>query len=187
MNTISESSLSRIYNKVKSTNVGIISAHRGGGEKTPAENDENSQILRASLINAGFDVTKVIGTYVEQYGSDNAVEVREVSFIVAENDKTEGKLVDFLIKEGTRFNQDSVLIKPKDKSGYLYGISKHPDAFPPYKQIVNVGFPVFGKEGEFFTSVRRRPFTFESAEQAVAPNTNLGRYGLSLLSKQQPK
>lgn len=180
---ITESSLSRIYSKVDGENIGMLSAFRG--DLPLRENKMRSAALVATLNREGFDVTRIIGSYVEQYGTDEAQEVKEESFFVAENENTRGKLLDVLIREGTKYDQDSIFFKPVNKSGYLLGISKRENAFPPYKEMMEVGTPSFGKEGEFFSRVRNRPFTFESASDVQRPSNFFGRWAEKVASERK--
>jgi hypothetical protein len=180
-----EASLNRIYQKTKNHAVGAVTAFRG--DKTKAENKANNKKVLAYLMNAGYSVIKVKGSYLENYGSETQKEVGEESFFVA-NYKIDGddggQLERDLIKLGRLYDQDSILSVPFEKKGYLYGTSKRDDAFPDYSQKVVVGKPVFGDaKGEFFSRVKGRKFAFESYEEASKPMTYNGKWALALIAK----
>lgn len=181
-----EASLNRIYQKTKNHAVGAVTAFRG--DKTKAENKSNNKKVLAYLMNAGYSVIKVKGSYLENFGSETQKEVGEESFFVA-NYKIEGdddgQLERDLIKLGRLYDQDSILSVPFEKKGYLYGTSKRDDAFPDYGQKVVVGKPVFGDaKGEFFSRVKGRKFAFESYEEASKPMTYNGKWAISLYAKE---
>ena len=182
---LTEASLNRIYQKTKNHAVGAVTAFRG--DKTKAENKANNKKVLAYLMNAGYSVIKVKGSYLENFGSETQKEVGEESFFVA-NYKIDGddggQLERDLIKLGRLYDQDSILSVPFEKKGYLYGTSKRDDAFPDYSQKVVVGKPVFGDaKGEFFSRVKGRKFAFESYEEASKPMTYNGKWALALIAK----
>jgi len=181
-----EASLNRIYQKTKNHAVGAVTAFRG--DKTKAENKANNKKVLAYLLNAGYSVIKVKGSYWENFGSDTQKEVGEESFFVA-NYKIEGddggQLERDLIKLGRLYDQDSILSVPFEQSGYLYGTTKREDGFPDYNKKVVVGKPVFGDaKGEFFSRVKGRKFAFESYEEASMPMTYNGKWAVSLYAKE---
>ena len=181
-----EASLNRIYQKTKNHAVGAVTAFRG--DKTKAENKANNKKVLAYLLNAGYSVIKVKGSYLENFGSDTQKEVGEESFFVA-NYKIEGddggQLERDLIKLGRLYDQDSILSVPFEQSGYLYGTTKREDGFPDYNKKVVVGKPVFGDaKGEFFYRVKGRKFAFESYEEASMPMTYNGKWAVSLYAKE---
>lgn len=102
---LQESSLSRLYAKYKDCDSGTISAFRG--YRTYKENMALHKKLVGKLLGAGFSVTKVQGTYVENYKTPYAKEVNELSLIVFDNKKS-GKLKNALMKFGKEFEQDSI-------------------------------------------------------------------------------
>ena len=159
---VKESGLSRLRSKIDVANIGILSAYRN--DESLSTNKANSNKLQRTLRNEGYDITRITGSYIEHYGKDDAVEVVEESWFIAENEKTKGKLLTTLIREGNKYNQDSIFFKPLNKTGYLLGISERPNAFPSFKSHKDVGVPAFGDEGEFFSRIRNRPFTFKGDE-----------------------
>jgi hypothetical protein len=179
-----EASLNRIYQKTKKHAVGAVTAERGG--KSKAENKANNKKVLAYLLNKGYSVIKVKGSYLENYQSDDEREVGEESFFVANHEvegDDKGQLEKDLIKLGRLYDQDSILSVPFGKKGYLYGTSKRSNAFPDYDQKHVVGKPVFGDaKGEFFSRIRGRKFAFESYEIVEEPDTRHGKWAMSLLA-----
>lgn len=181
-----EASLNRIYQKTKNHAVGAVTAFRG--DFTKAENKARNKRLLAYLLERGYSVIKVKGSYIEDFGSDTEKEVGEESFFVA-NHKIEGddkgQLEKDLAKVGRLYDQDSVLSIPFGKTGYLLGTSKRENAFPDYNQKHKVGKPVFGDaKGEFFSRVKGRKFAFESFSDIEKPMTYNGKWALTLLAKE---
>lgn len=181
---LTEASLNRIYQKTKKHAVGAVTAERGG--KTKAENKANNKKVLAYLLNKGYSVIKVKGSYLENYQSDDEREVGEESFFVANHEvegDDKGQLEKDLIKLGRLYDQDSILSVPFGKKGYLYGTSKRSNAFPDYDQKHVVGKPVFGDaKGEFFSRIRGRKFAFESYEIVEEPDTRHGKWAMSLMA-----
>lgn len=181
---LTEASLNRIYQKTKKHAVGAVTAERGG--KSKAENKANNKKVLAYLLNKGYSVIKVKGSYLENYQSDDEREVGEESFFVANHEvegDDKGQLEKDLIKLGRLYDQDSILSVPFGKKGYLYGTSKRSNAFPDYDQKHVVGKPVFGDaKGEFFSRIRGRKFAFESYEIVEEPDTRHGKWAMSLMA-----
>jgi len=171
-NNITESSLSRIWKQTKEHESGTISAFRSarncnqGPEFSKSENKKNSKILKAKLLKAGFGVTKIDGTYIENYKSGNEIEVKEESYLVInlKDDKNfKQKLIDF----GSEFEQDSITYQNKDGDYYLISTNECEEGYPGFGKIgveVKLGKPIFGKDGEFHSKVNGRPFVFEGVD-----------------------
>lgn len=172
---ISESSLSRVYSKMKTHNVGMISAFRDG--KTTKQNKQNNLSLKAKLLSDGFNITRIFGNYIENYGSDDAVEVTEESYFVVETDKSPS-IFEKLPVYARAYDQDSIFLKPVGEQGYLLGVNDRTNAFPPKGDKVVVGNPVMGQEGEFFSRVKNRPFTMKEACEIELPPTLSGRWAM---------
>jgi len=153
----------------------MISAYRG--DKNASQNKLNSLSLKAKLLSDGFDVTRIHGSYIENYGTENEREVKEESFFVVQTDKSPSIFVK-LPEYGELYDQDSVFLKPHGKKGYLLGVSDNPDAFPPKGEKVVLGNPVMGHEGEFFSKVKNRPFTIKEAHEVELPKTLSGRWAM---------
>jgi len=166
---IAESSLSRVYRQTLKHDSGTISAFRSardcntGAKFSKSENKKNSSILKSKLLSIGYGVTKIDGTYIENYKTSNPIEVKEDSYLVVDLKDT-GKLKQDLIKLGTMFEQDSITYQNKE-TGIYYLISSNTckDGYPGFGTIgkeVKLGKPLFGKSGEFHSKVAGRPFVF---------------------------
>jgi len=170
---IQESSLSRIWEQSKKHDVGTITAFRyardcNTGEKfTKNENMKNNTILKGKLLKLGYGVTAIDGVYIENYGTKNAIEVREKSFIVIDIKDT-GNLRKDLIKLGDEFQQDSITYQKLNGSYVLISTNKCPEGYPGNGKIgvvLKLGKSIFGKDGEFHSKINGRPFVFETIEQ----------------------
>lgn len=158
---INESSLSRLWRKHQESDSGTITAFRG--EYSKSENMARNAKLKAALLGAGYSVTAVDGVYIEQYGTSNAKRVKESSFIVFDQNKT-GNLERDLKKLGEKYDQDSITFNSVEKNCYyLIGTSKREDSYPGYGKKIKLGKPMFGKDGEFYSSVNGRPFVFQES------------------------
>jgi len=170
---INESSLSRLWQHSLKHDMGTITAFRDardcntGDKFTKSENKKNNTILKAKLLNLGYGVTGIDGTYIENYGKSNAVEVKEKSYIVVDiQDK--GNLRKDLIKLGSEFQQDSITYQPLNGKYLLISSNNCPDGYPGNGKIgvvIKLGKAMFGKSGEFHSKINGRPFVFESLTQ----------------------
>ena len=155
---VNESSLSRIFQKSKDYDVGMLTAFRSGNK----DNMKNLRELKALLLKDGFSVTEISGHYVEDYGTDKAKDVKEISLFVADHKET-GDLKQALIKYGKKYDQDSVFYKPKDKDGMLIGTNNA--SFPGLGKEVPLGGSFSAKASEFYSRVKGRPFVFEQSSK----------------------
>lgn len=169
---INESSLSRIWRHVTKHESGTISAFRSrencgkGAEISKSTNRKNNAILKRKLLSMGYGVTKIIGTYIENYDTPMAVKVKEESFIVVDLKDT-GKLKDDLIKLGQEFDQDSITFSKPNGDYYLISSNTCPMGYPGNGKVgvsVKLGKPFFGKDGEFYSTINGRPFVFENTD-----------------------
>jgi len=176
---LGESGLSRIHDKIQNHESGAISGYRA--DSTSSKNKSNNREIVAYLRQKNYSLTKVKGSYIENYESDDAREVGEPSFFVVDHNDT-GNLVKDLVRLGKLYDQDSVLIVPKGgKGAHLIGTSKRDNAWPTINQKAKVGSGKFGKaSGEFFSRVKGRQFAFESIE---SPATINGIRGEKLLAE----
>jgi hypothetical protein len=164
---LDESSLSRLWSKTQKHSCGTITSFRGS--KTKAQNRATNKEMLTYLMGKGYSVTKIKGSYIENFGSENEKEVGEESFFVC-NQKIDGddggQLKKDLVALGRKYDQDSVLIIPfGGKGAYLYGTSKRDDAYPSYNKTETVGKGKFGKaSGQFLSRIRGREFAFEEVE-----------------------
>lgn len=168
---ITESGLSRLSQWTKSHDYGIISACRAadpeGNPYTSGQNAQRSASLQHKLRALRLGVTKVKGSYIENYGTPEAVEVAETSFVVIDI-QNRGDLKKILMALGEEFDQDCILYGPKGGAGTLIGTNH--TGYPGYHQEQTQGGAVFGKSGEFMSRVKGRPFIFnESTDLEILP------------------
>lgn len=174
---LKESSLSRIHSKISSGIVGTITAYRS--EYTKRENQQRNRSLLAKLTQKGYSITAVRGSYIENYGSEDAKEVSEHSYMVAPRDeKTAASLEADLIALGREFDQDSVLLV-KGGKGELVGTSQRENAWPTFGSREPVGGFKGGKAAEFMSRVNDRSYVFEDIEY---PGTINGIRGVTILA-----
>ena len=195
---IKESSLSRVYRFIQKTDVAIITGFRDDPfdlskcapgvslfvsepENARKANMLRNRNLKAALLSLGYGVTKVRGTYIEDFETPQAVEVGENSLIVV-NLEDDSNFINKIIMLGKKFCQDSVLIVPKGgKDAYLYGTNK--SQFPGLDQKIKVGDLKMGDESEFMTRVGGRPFTFAEGLETYKSISRLERMAVKSLSK----
>lgn len=158
-----ESSLSRIQSKTAERSTGAITAFRGGFTKR--QNMQRNKKLLSQLLKSGFSVTTVKGSYIEDYGTEDATEVGETSFFVSSPTLGDdnGKLERHLIKLGKQYEQDSILSVRFGQDANLIGTND--SEFPGLGNRVPVGKATFGKAGEFFSRVNGRSFQFETYKE----------------------
>lgn len=195
---LKESGLSRVKTHMENHDCGIITAERykegcGGAEDTvltSTDNKKRNKQLLAKLQSAGYGITKVKGSYIENYGSKDAKEVGEWAFFVVDL-KDSGKLQKDLKVFGKHFMQDSILFIPKGGTyAELHGTSNCPQAYPGMGQKQKFGKRGLGKAGEFFTRINGRVFNFESVDNIMEStidnhfvNTNwLGKMGIKAVA-----
>lgn len=184
LSALNESGLSRITDKMQNHAIGMITAFRG--EYTREENMQRNKSLKSKLLNAGFHVTPVQGNYIENFGAENAVPVKENSFFVVNpvQGDDNGKLEAFLREMGEAFEQDSIFSKRFNSPGRVIGTSSREGVEPAMGDGFDVPDYKPGSESQFMTKVRNRPFTFESFGSTVTPpNHNMGRWPLSIIAK----
>tara|TARA_R110002020_G_scaffold159781_2_gene343896 strand:+ start:3199 stop:3795 length:597 start_codon:yes stop_codon:yes gene_type:complete len=155
---LTESGLSRLYQHMMDYDSAIISAFRN--EYTNKQNYERSRELKAQLLSAGYGVTKIDGSYIENFETPEAIEVSEQSLFISNR----GGAADFIneiARLGEEYEQDSVLIIPEGgQDAYLLGTRQGND-FPPFGQQITVGNVKMGGEAEFMSRVKGRPFVFD--------------------------
>lgn len=166
---INESSLSRIYRHTKEHDSGTISAFRSrrdcdrGESYTQRENNQRSYVLKNKLLSLGYGVTKTSVVFIENYGTPEATEIEEISYLVVDiNDK--GTLKEDLIELGRYFDQDSITFSNASDEYYLISTNTCPNGYPGKGTIgveKRIGVPVFGKSGETYSKINGRPFVFE--------------------------
>ena len=170
MNTtksITESSLTRVWQHMSKHDCATLSAFRyapdcGTGEKyTLKQNIQRNASLLSKIQSSGrYSVTAIKGSYIENFGSEDAREVDENTFFVADiEDK--GNLLETIKKLGEEFEQDSVLFIPKGgEYAELHGTNHCPSGYPGYGKIERFSKRELGVSGPFFSKVNNRPFRF---------------------------
>ena len=180
---IVESGLSRVYQHTQKHDYGTITAFRyapecGTGEPyTLQQNQKRNASLLAKLRGAGYGVTSIAGSYIENYGSEDEREVAENSFLVVDI-QDRGTLKRDLLKLGEEFEQDSIIFGEAGGAGVLIGTNHCPGGYPGYHKEVAQGGALFGKTGEFMSRVSGRPFIF--AESADVTQYGVARYPTEL-------
>ena len=158
---LKESSLSRLYRHMQDHESAALSAFRN--EFTKAENLERNRKLKAELLGRGYGVTRILGSYIENFETPKATEVAEQSFFVS-NRKDDPDFALEIAQLGEDFNQDSVLIVDKGaQDAYLLGTSPEGE-FPQYGKKESVGALKMGDEAEFMSRIGGRPYTFSPKE-----------------------
>lgn len=155
-----ESSLSRIWQHSKDSNMGMITAYRG--EFDVKENEKRNRELTGLIRSEGFGFIPVTGFYIENPGQEDEQRVQEKSFVVISSPNDNGRLRNFLIRMGIKYNQDSVLYKDaSDEKAKLIGTTS--GRWPGKNVEVEVGKFTPQKIGQFYTKMKgHRTFVFES-------------------------
>ena len=187
MEQINEKSLSRVYAHILNHDCAIVTAFRAqminclngddSDEKVNTfQNKERNRELASALMLMGYDITKVKGTYIENYLQDNSVEVKEDSWFVV-NTKDDSNFISTIIKLGEMYCQDSVAILERGgKNSYLVGTNN--SDFPGYGEKMTFDTLKFGNQYQFMTKVGNRPFVMESFETAqINSKRVILRYG----------
>jgi hypothetical protein len=167
---LNESSLTRIHSHIMKHDCAVITAFRNklincmsednGDKLNIGDNKMRNKHLKSALLSLGYGVTSVKGTYIENYMSDNQVEVKEDSYFVV-NLTDNPDFISHIKKLGEMFCQDSVMIVEQGgDNNYLFGTNK--SDFPGYGESSPVGNFKPGIESEFMTKVGGRPFALES-------------------------
>jgi hypothetical protein len=171
-NVLNESSLNRLYQHILNYDCAIITAFRNkliactdgtpdsDYELSVKENKHRNRDLKSALLALGYALTKVKGTYIENYLSNNEIEVQEDSYFVV-NLNDDPKFINNIKKLGEMFCQDAVMILEKGgENNYLFGTNY--SEVPGYGEIRPAGRFKPGIESEFMTKVAGRPFALES-------------------------
>jgi len=173
--SVNESSLTRVWKQSSKYDTGTISAYRyardcnNGKKYTSSEKKKRNIVLKSKLLNMGYSVTKINGVYIENYKSDNERRVKEESFLVVDVNDT-GKLKKDLMALGEMFEQDSITYSKPSGEYYIISTNKCPNEYPGNGKIgveLKLGKSMFGKKGEFFSTIKGRPFVFESIENEL--------------------
>ncbi len=188
---IKESSMSRIHQHILEYDSAIVTAFRnsplssyacdvdppilGRDEKDALrQNRERNRGLKAILLRRGYGVTRVGGSYIENFDKppEEQQEVSEESFFV-HNMKDDPRFFAAIEALGALFCQDSVLLIPQGgKDAYLLGTN---DTWPGLGRKESVGDFRGGEEAEFMSRVRKRPFTFKKIDDVTETYDKLSR------------
>lgn len=174
---LTESSLSRLWQKVQEHDTGIVTAFRdtdfcdSGVTYSKSDNKKRNISLKANLLKLGYGLTKVSGVWVQNFGSPEAKELKEDAFFV-EDLRDKGRLRKDLVILGERYDQDAILFINKGGNAELIGTNKCESGYPGWKKVVRLPKASFGKPNEFLTKVNNRPFFFN--ESGITP---LGTFG----------
>jgi len=162
-----EASLGRVLQHIKNENVfGAVTAFRGVDSLnrpiTRAENKKRNKKLEAEIKSAGYGFVKAKGFYIENFGTKDANPVQEDTFFVFPKDETEkNNIKSDLVKWGAKYDQESILYV-EDGFGYLVGTGGYGNEGGMSKgQTIKIGKFAPSKLGEFYTKIKKRPFTFE--------------------------
>ncbi len=203
---LNESSISRTYEHMLNHDTAFITAFRDNPDdptkcrkptklrktQVPAakqrsmiqSNKERNMFLKAALLERGYGVTDVDGTYVEDFGTKAAKEVKEDSFFVVNlNDDPSFKRILNGLSE--HFCQDSFLyINRGGESSMLIGTNN--SEFPGFGNEAPMGSFLGGKEGEFMTRVgkSKRPIKFAEGLDTKKKSQNNTKFLISKFSKE---
>ena len=174
-NFLNESGLSRVHQHIGAHDTAVITAFRnnpssdegcvepippGEQEESPLKaNKARNRNLKAVLLKMGYGVTRVDGSYIENFDdADNRKEVSEESFFVV-NLKDDSDFNNNIVKLGQKFCQDSVLLIPQGGDGAF--LLDRNESWPGLGEKDPVGRFEGGKEAEFMSRVKGRPFVFK--------------------------
>jgi hypothetical protein len=180
---LNESSLGRVYQHTQSRNMGMITAFRGRREGLPAGSTDLLAVNRAKNRALLKDIyqsnypgfIKVQGHYIEQYGTDSPIPVKEESFLVLGTDGDDhGKLKKLLIQWGIKYDQETVLYKAWDSpNAVLIGTSAS-SSWLPLGQEQSIGTWHPSRVGEIYSTLKngRKP-SFAFGESVESPDPDL--------------
>ena len=178
-NFLNESGLSRVHQHINAHDTAVITAFRNDPSSDegcykaapPAEQEESplkankarNKNLKAVLLKMGYGVTRVDGSYIENFDDvDNRKEVSEESFFVV-NLKDDPDFNNNINRLGQMFCQDSVLLIPQGgDAAFLLGTN---ETWPGLGEKEPVGRFEGGKEAEFMSRVKGRPFVFKEVHK----------------------
>ncbi len=187
MDPVNESSLSRVYRQNLLHDCGALTAWRKaelcgtGRPYTHTENAQRNRSLLAKLKARGFGVTRLTGRYPE----GGRITMEESYFVVDLEDV--GTLQQELQALGAQFEQDSVLIIPKDTvenkaNAFLIGTNHCAGNFLAFGEKMPFNHGKFGYDSKVYTSyVNGRPFIFEEVgEDVPSPGSGFGWWTVHL-------
>ena len=151
--------LSRLWMKYKNFDSGTISANIN---KNPVgDNTRNFAELHAALIGAGYSVTDIDCDYIENYETQQELNIKKKYLIVFDY-KNRNKLKNHLITLGEIYDQDFITFNSaKEDKYYIIGTSKNrPENYPGYRNEKVLDKSMFSKSGEFYSSISDLPVIF---------------------------
>jgi len=213
---ITESGLSRVYAHMTEHDTAILTAFRDdpldmskcdtelpaeeGGENTALQtNKRRNHELKAILLDAGYGVTTVDGSYIENYRTPEqiaqdeeagreapeAIEVKEGSYFVV-NLPDNPDFFDSIVSLGVQYCQDSVLLIPKGgEEAFAHGTNQSP--WPGKGNRESIGGFSAGSEGEFMTRVSGRPVVFKESLQTYQDLSRHERMVVRAIAKKAHK
>jgi hypothetical protein len=151
-----------------------------------SKNDKNksrNKELKAVLMERGYGVTSVMGSYVEGFGTKAAKEVKEHSFFVV-NLSDDPNFKEAIFKLSEFYCQDSFLYVPQGGKDALL-IGTNDDDFPGYGVESNTGNFLGGFEGQFMSRVgkRGRPVKFTEGLETKSSKQNNTKHLISTLAE----
>jgi hypothetical protein len=177
--SVNESNISRIYQHILEHDCACISASKdvlenclftcnfpNGHTLTRQQNGDRNADLRSTLLESGYGVTRIDGSWIEGYGTASPNEYKEESYFVV-NLRNAPDFAQKIIDLGKFYCQDTVLIKAQGvEEAYLYGTNNHPHntEIPDLDQKKSVGLFRGGETAPFMSRIRNRPFKFEIRE-----------------------
>ena len=190
---LNESGLAKLTGYMDEHDCGIISASRDyikdGRKMNPEQNRKRTKVLQMQLMDLGYDIIPVKGSFIENFGGDpndpdpkkRPHQVRELSYFVVDS-KDRGRLLRDLMKLGEEWYQDGIsFIKKGENSLTIYGTND------TYRDTAKQ-YPVreIGKERVFMTKVHGRPFNFDESYnfKTIQLPEGMGRQLCNSLSKQ---
>ena len=145
--SINESTNNRILDTLRKNDAAIMSASRN--KYNYKENKVRNTELIKKLTNRGYQITDLKGIYIENYGTDDAKEVLEDSYLIVNISKYP-KFSDYIIDLGKEYDQDCVMfITHSGNRGYLYGTNGA--EFPGLDNIEELGRLKIASDGEFYS------------------------------------
>jgi len=180
-NKILEASLSRIWRDFEKNEFGIITSWRVGN----TDNKQNLAKLKSAVSSAGFGYVRIDGVGQEEDETGKVRSVKEPSLLV-KNVKAGGEpLMDtkafekFMVRLAHKYKQWGIVLHNPDKGTRL--IQTSDDGKPVNKVDMKMSKFSPMKTGQFFSSLKGKPFKFEGFKYADKPQNHI--HGMSLESK----
>ncbi|WP_394992204.1 hypothetical protein [Emticicia sp.] len=161
-----------LYQHILAHNCAIITSFRNSDEKSDQENFETNSDLKAYLLNKRYGLTSVTGSYIEDYNTELAKEVREGSYFVVslyDDDNFKNNIK----KLGKHYNQDDVILIDKGgQSAYLYRINNA--GFQGHNKISLRGKFLPKEEAELMTTVGKSKSPITISNKSLPKENEIG-------------